>query len=431
MDSVPTSVAFTNDFLIYHEHYRIVICTFCCTGIYHPGLESHLVEKHPQLDLPRRRAIAAWAALLPRRLTDTFSLNTLPSTDQLRPPIPGFPIYRDGIRCRLCTGPSAYVSRNERTISAHFRIHHQWINPAQRGRPTRAQQQARAPLYETDIVCQQLFSGGGKQIYFTVNAQEPAAAEPSNAMVEATPEEIIRTQVHTRLVDLEQNYQPRGAPADPTEANPWLRQTGWPAYLSNRDWKELCYLIELPRSGEGVLLAMTASFDRIIEQARTSVLTERINIFDQTLINMFNEHQTKAGQPLSLRLQERTFKKYCVVWKKLLCFAYRIKNDDVLDLCQHRTQSQTNGLRRTITAAKKLQRIGNTAELVDELAAHRLRLDQILTQFCVSLFTHALKASLYQSMVISFLAVLAIDLENVCGASLMPLVPERPLEIGY
>lgn len=220
------------------------------------------------------------------------------------------------------------------------------------------------------------------------------------------------------MAEFEYNYQPSLASSDRIEVNPWLRQTGWPAYLKNRDWKALCSLIELPHPEEKNLITISTSFDRIIERARTSVLTERINVFDQTLINMFNEHQTKAGQPLSLCLQERTFKKYCVVWKKLLCFAYRIDQHDVLDLCQHRTQSQVNGLRRTITVAKKLRKIEETVEQMDQLAAHQLQLDQILTRFCVTLFTQTLKASLYQSMVVSFLAVLAIDLENVCKASL-------------
>ena len=61
-------------------------------------------------------------------------------------------------------------------------------------------------------------------------------------------------------------------------------------------------LMDLPRRDKLALLILIASLDWLIRLAKESILTEKINIFDQTTINIFNDYSIKAGQPLMIGL---------------------------------------------------------------------------------------------------------------------------------
>jgi hypothetical protein len=88
---------------------------------------------------------------------------------------------------------------------------------------------------------------------------------------------------------------------------------------------ELLPLLDPPnlsKSDDYTLLLLWASFDRIIEAARESIKSDKINIFDLYIANSF--HKRKTNQfILQYKLQETTYDKYRAVWKRLLCFVYR------------------------------------------------------------------------------------------------------------
>jgi hypothetical protein len=54
---------------------------------------------------------------------------------------------------------------------------------------------------------------------------------------------------------------------------------------------------------------LLASFDRLIEDARESILTEKVNIFDQHRINSFICRKS-SEKPMFYKLQEGTYNKY-------------------------------------------------------------------------------------------------------------------------
>ena len=235
----------------------------------------------------------------------------------------------------------------------------------------------------------------------------------------------VRNYVLDQLHNFQANNPPNfiSSPADSTEANPWLRQTQWDHHLRGHNPVQLAPLVDLPYPDEPILTEFAASLDRIIEQARDSVLSQKINIFDQTAINMFNDHQTKAGHPLSTNLQEGTYARYKGVWKKLLCFVYRftitksyVGNGS--DLPYRLTEPQQKALSRSIRFARQLCKQQHLSESEsdsvlkqdDEL---RSQLDHLLVRFCMSLLDHQLRGDIYESIVVGFLAVLGIDETNV------------------
>jgi hypothetical protein len=86
-----------------------------------------------------------------------------------------------------------------------------------------------------------------------------------------------------------------------SQISTWLDATQWTQYLQGHDLVQAAQLIHLPRpiavqvatggleegQGEHRLLLLLDSFDRVIEQARSSPLEDKFNIFDQHRVNSF------------------------------------------------------------------------------------------------------------------------------------------------
>jgi hypothetical protein len=114
-------------------------------------------------------------------------------------------------------------------------------------------------------------------------------------------------------------------------------------YLAGKDLAEVARLIDLPEERRllaasnvdealGVSIDFTAewhlsllltSLNRLVQQSRQSLDEERVNIFDEHKVNSFLRHQA-PNRPLLSKLQASTYKTYKLVWKRLLCFVYRM-----------------------------------------------------------------------------------------------------------
>ena len=454
----------------YYPPFRVVICTRCQGGIPNPGLQAHLKRFHPDLLSSRRQAVLQY-------FTDEVSL--APSEDllsllprHLDAPIPNIPIFEDGLRCRQCdsTPPRPYIGRSEENLRRHCQSAHKYYKYRGRGRPSTAS--ARNRRSESDpwhcgVRCQRLFTAGLGSFFLeiiqpTTTAAAAAAATTAPPLADNPPgipaeveigaetgytariQQRVRTQLQTIATEQQQQQQQDHlgilAPADRTEANPWLRITRWAEFLEGYELRKILPLVDPPRPTETILREFSRSLDRIIEEARASVLTERINIFDQTMINMFTDHATKAGRPLATQLREGTYRQYKNVWKRLLCFVYRcflyrtadpdvwtaitaVEDIDSDGISRDEanptfpfilTRNQYTGLRRSIREAYTLVGLqGREGVALEALHERRQRLDRVLARLCMALLEHILPQSIYQSTVIGFLAILGIDEKQV------------------
>ena len=151
----------------------------------------------------------------------------------------------------------------------------------------------------------------------------------------------------------------------------------------------------------------------MIEQVQNSILKKRINVFDQTLINMFNDHQTKAGHPLQVKLKRNTYDRYQNVWKKLMCFIFRLRlhpsQKPGFHLSYRFTECQRKAFTRSLRIGRQLFQ-NSALELRRTLTA---QLDVILLRFSIALLDDQLRGSLYDSYVVGFLAVLGISIDDV------------------
>jgi hypothetical protein len=116
----------------------------------------------------------------------------------------------------------------------------------------------------------------------------------------------------------------------PSEPSPWLQTTEWVRYLEGHDLQAAAEMIALPHPSEpeSELVVLLDALDRIVEQARDSILQGKVNAFDQQRINSFLRSGSRASKasdrPLAYKLQEGTYRKYKSTWKQLLCFVHRL-----------------------------------------------------------------------------------------------------------
>jgi hypothetical protein len=74
---------------------------------------------------------------------------------------------------------------------------------------------------------------------------------------------------------------------------------------------------------EPLLVILSESVDRVIEQAHRSICEDKISVFDQAKINNFISSQsTRHDRMIIVKLQKETFRAYKNLWKNLLCFVY-------------------------------------------------------------------------------------------------------------
>jgi hypothetical protein len=136
----------------------------------------------------------------------------------------------------------------------------------------------------------------------------------------------------------------------PTELSTWLQTTEWVRYLQGHDLEAAARLIALPDPGlpEPGLVAILESLDRLVEQARDSIVQGKVNAFDQQRINSFLRPGSRASRasdrPLAYKLKEGTYRQYKGTWKQLLCFVYRLvylEQQPALHCLPSSTQSAT------------------------------------------------------------------------------------------
>jgi hypothetical protein len=147
-----------------------------------------------------------------------------------------------------------------------------------------------------------------------------------------------------------------------TEVSPWLDLTQWERYFRGYNLSRVVRLLDLPsphplfdpNQPDDHLVLILDSFDRLIEQARESLRTDRINIFDQQRISSFLTRRT-TNFSLVHKLQEGTYTTYKKVWKYLLSFVYRrVWRNQGPELSYRLTDAQVTALDRVMQAAAEL-----------------------------------------------------------------------------
>jgi hypothetical protein len=326
-----------------------------------------------------------------------------------------------GYQCTLC--PKVLCSK--KGIGRHLRTEHGIVRRGP-GRPSLTSQDKCQDW--TDVTCQRLFGSRDQSTYFAVYSPSETKArkalegkadvDSGSASHDVQPAitEVVRAELFGQLmIHREQNRAKSSIVAkeiDKTEVSPWLELTRWATYLGGHSLSAVARLGTLPvADAEPLLEIICESISRLVELAHRSVCEDRINAFDQMRINSFLQRPRAADRPLMVNLQKSTYKRYSAIWKRLLCFVYRTVQPNQSLQLQHRlTPAQIAHFDRMMISAETVLR--NKSDKSDRIlatSADTSTLDRKCLHFCVSLLDHELKASLFESPILGFLAVLGID----------------------
>ncbi|KAL4755670.1 uncharacterized protein BDW70DRAFT_165234 [Aspergillus foveolatus] len=324
------------DLFIYNPTYQVWICTApCCRYAVSPSrLLTHLRKRH------RSHPSAATVALCKAALAKMLQQ---PWVDSCRgpcrqpapadPPVPGLPVYQ-GYGCPHCP----YIARHVTCMQNHRGKHHQDQDGTRgpgRRRVMQEQALAKVRLANRVVSCQRFYVTCAGSHYFEVTPV-PDAPAPRRRLDQPAPtdEELIRARVDQALRAGEMAAMTADGhvpvlDAHPTEASPWLELTRWPEYLRGQDLTAVALLGCPPDpETEPLLVELSASVQRLIDQAYQAIRSGQINEFDQIQINTFHGQPGVWNRPIQIHLRPRTYRRYCQVWQQLICFAWRTSQPD-------------------------------------------------------------------------------------------------------
>lgn len=407
------------DLFEYLSDYKVLVCRLCRYAVPPSWLQSHLQRRHKE-DHDDLRGKSG-PANVARKLLSRIDMPLLdPSRDPVALPAPDSdPIpyleVQTGNKCLEC----CKILTDTKGIVKHLREAHNIVRRGP-GRPTIASR--RLPPNWTTVSCQRFFVSGHQSIYFEVISPEEAqqrrakakrANSPSNPGFVLAEADLVHAelfgQLHDRRRQIEAATEIVRKEVDRTEVSPWLELTRWPKYLDGHSLYDAAKLADLPRARtEPLLSVLCDSVDRIVEEAHRSVCEDRINVFDQSRINSFLLRPRATDRPLMVKLLKSTYKTYKTTWKRLICFAHRtVQPSQPVRLSHRFTAAQMTNYDRMLASAERLYNddSANSNHVRESMAC----LDCDCLMFCISLLDHDLKACLFESTIVGFLAVLGID----------------------
>lgn len=390
------------------EPYCFLLCHTCGVALPLSRVAKHFSRgRHSYLKSDCARLLQAWETLYlptcPIKLRDEADL-----AEWARPPTPSAPIphlpvscafqcrFTDAVTGRPCT--ALYSGRSG--IQRHCRDRHGWQNSVRRGRVSALARQRQPPVpWEANVPCQRLTPVGQGSSFWRVRLPSDSPRPTAAAHPEAPRSwDQLEAQLDERVASNVTNDPTRRYPL---HLSPWLEKTGWARFLKGQDLSAVALLLAPPTPDETGLTALLRSFDALVETARGSILSEKVNVFALHRVNSFirGRHFKK---PLHTKLLDGTYRKYIAVWHKLLCFVYRLA---VLhqgpNLCYLLTPAQLEALRH-IPACSAPSPPARTQRPADAQ-------QQACLGLCIALLDHTLHGKLTDSIVVGFLAALGIN----------------------
>ncbi|KAG2001178.1 hypothetical protein GB937_010415 [Aspergillus fischeri] len=195
---------------------------------------------------------------------------------------------------------------------------------------------------------------------------------------------------------------------------------------------------------EPILQLWTESLDAVVDQAIQSLSDHRVNAFDHARINSFidDAYRRPSHRPIFYHLQPSTNQRYRRIWKRLLCFVYRMAQPNQPVRPAHiLTEAQADLLQQMVELGQRLQ--GYTASATatvhapdpppeDAARVASAALNRTCLLFCISLLDHVLRRDLFESVVVGFLAILNVDerMEDFRGAHVFTPILSGFIKIG-
>jgi hypothetical protein len=338
---------------------RVLICTACRQALILVRLDAHLRIQH-SLQKKERTPILEWAKAAPEpgviASEEELRTTTFP---RVLSPILGLGIpRRDGLKCIFAPRECSYISPARKSLLNHLRGFHNWVNTARpRGKPSSIPGSISTPyqgLWLENIPYIKLFPSGLYSGFFEVSVPEVLPSAPNNTTISITTSSSITELVQQfeapskEVRDLELNQiRKRG---DFLETNAWLVRLGATAHLAAFSGRKayLRELISLPggfirpteevipssepnnrfltpeeATRESLLITVIfGAFDRVLYDGRQSL---RPTVVSNSLLFELGRKNTSTEprKPFVFYHRKDTIRGYAEVYKRF--FAYTLR----------------------------------------------------------------------------------------------------------
>lgn len=376
-------------------------------------------------------------------------------------PLPHLPILTTGyIKCSFpATNDPAvkanekhttcrFISINVEQMKAHCRKVHSW-NRAKRHLDTLTGGSAAMVPPWKPVVCQRLRKCNQGSHPFEV--KPPACA--STIFTESKhSEDLVNHSTLEQRVELQLKLQAANDAhkrdscrsegssnkSDRRFNSDWLNLTQWPDYLKGTTLASVARLTYLPSSATvsqsilgahkeilsttehanndkvvSIITPILTAFDDLIEETRSTLTSGRMNIFDQHRVNSFQQGKP-FRRPIFTKLLNGTYRSYKRVGKQLLCYVMNVA------YFRHRphvsfkmTQAQVLALDHLVAACRSIPKTDSGRQDSDSKRAWA-KLRRRCLDLWITLLDHNLKGSIYDSLIVGFLAAMGIDPKNNC-----------------
>jgi hypothetical protein len=338
---------------IHLPQYSVIVCRKCKYAVLPSQIDAHLKNKKKhRYNKEERQTIIQEIAKLPGLIQSEAQLEafqfppkTVISIPKLKAPRP------NGLKCRLCE----YVICHPQLIQEHCRAVHRWENEWKKGRPSYKKRQVEPEWpWISGVHCQQFFKQGPKSGFFEVMGEEVVQER------EAEPDMWAKVQKITaeRLEHIEKKEKEKVEEADENaEPNPWLKRVGWVRHLKDKNPERLRAAIEPPNPNEEPeLQAIIESFGWVVSTAQCIAVLETVGI--NALFEVNRKVMTqKPAMPFSSAIGEDTLKKYRGFWEQLLCYMYRMQEDEQFEADRpgyQLTRAQQNAFNALVVAVDEM-----------------------------------------------------------------------------
>ena len=99
---------------------------------------------------------------------------------------------------------------------------------------------------------------------------------------------LVEEQLHHNAAEREIQAKTYCSHTTKTEVSPWLEMTRWPRFFDGLNMEKVAPLAYGPNPiTEPLLVILSESVDRVVEQAHRSIREDKISVFDQAKINNF------------------------------------------------------------------------------------------------------------------------------------------------
>ncbi|KNB16920.1 hypothetical protein FOXG_14929 [Fusarium oxysporum f. sp. lycopersici 4287] len=252
------------------------------------------------------------------------------------------------------------------------------------------------------------------------------AANISPAFVQPRLEDIINLQLaqqenENSAISNQTGFDISLLSSDPRHQSQWLRVTEWPRFLEphKHELLQVAALVSLPNldksyevgcpgSSDTLLSLLLDSLARVVARSRTSLQDGKLNAFDQHRLNSSIAGRS-SRKPLLHNLKEETYKKYSRVLQHLMCYVFRLAWLKAGPKLHYRlTEGQAVAMVDAIGTAIEMSSGSGDGQDRDCFVELRKKLDDRCLVLMVSLPDHKLYGDVYDSIVVSFLAVMGI-----------------------